>query len=65
MGTDQSKATGPDLAQGIAADGLHDGQMLAGHVGQDSVLLVRRGEEFFAIGAVCSHYSGPLAEFIR
>jgi NADPH-dependent 2,4-dienoyl-CoA reductase/sulfur reductase-like enzyme len=42
MGTTQSDATGPDLAQGIAADDLRDGQMLA--------------------GAVCSHYSGPLAE---
>ncbi len=38
--------------------------MLAGHVGEESVLLARRGAEYFAIAAVCSHYSGPLAEGI-
>ena len=36
--------------------------MLAGHVGEDAVLLARRGDEYFAIGAECSHYHGPLAE---
>ena len=28
----------------------------------DTVLLARRGDEFFAIGATCTHYNGPLAE---
>ena len=36
--------------------------MVAGHVGEDAVLLARRGSEFFAIGATCTHYNGPLAE---
>ena len=36
--------------------------MLLGHVGEDAVLLARRGNEFFAIGATCTHYDGPLAE---
>ena len=62
MGTEQSTPAGPDLAQGIPVGVLPDGHMLAGHVGDDAVLLARRGNEFFAIGATCSHYGGPLAE---
>jgi len=36
--------------------------MVGGHVGDDAVLLARRGNEMFAIGSTCSHYGGPLAE---
>ena len=62
MGTAQSNPVSPDFAQGISIDDLSDGRMLEGHVGEESVLLVRRGNDFFAIGATCSHYGGPLAE---
>jgi NADPH-dependent 2,4-dienoyl-CoA reductase/sulfur reductase-like enzyme/nitrite reductase/ring-hydroxylating ferredoxin subunit len=62
MGSTQADAPGPDLANGIAVDDLPDGQMLAGHVGNDPVLLARRGDEIFAIGATCSHYGGPLQQ---
>src|ERR1700720_3265337 len=62
MATEQPKPKGPDLARGIALSHVADGGMLGGHVGQDAVLLARRGDEFFAIGATCSHYGGPLAE---
>ena len=61
MTTVQSE-TGPDLTQGVAINTLADGKMLAGHVGEDAVLLARRGNEFFAIGRTCTHYNGPLAE---
>ena len=64
MGTAQSDPAGPDLERGIPANDLPDGRMLVGRVGEDAVLLARRGDEFFAIGATCSHYSGPLAEGI-
>jgi NADPH-dependent 2,4-dienoyl-CoA reductase/sulfur reductase-like enzyme/nitrite reductase/ring-hydroxylating ferredoxin subunit len=53
---------GPDLTQGIASSALADGAMLLGHARGEPVLLARRGDEVFAIGAVCSHYSGPLNE---
>jgi NADPH-dependent 2,4-dienoyl-CoA reductase/sulfur reductase-like enzyme/nitrite reductase/ring-hydroxylating ferredoxin subunit len=62
MGAEQTKPAGPDLAQGIPVADLPDGHMLAGHVGDDAVVLARRGDEFFAIGATCPHYGGPLAE---
>jgi apoptosis-inducing factor 3 len=62
MAAEQSKPKGPDLGRGIPFDDVPDGSMLAGHVGDDAVLLVRRGKEFFAIGAICTHYGGPLAE---
>ncbi|HSD00466.1 MAG TPA: FAD-dependent oxidoreductase, partial [Casimicrobiaceae bacterium] len=62
MSSTQTETTGPDLTQGVALDTLADGAMLAGHVGDDQVLLARRGNEFFAVGATCTHYNGPLAE---
>jgi len=58
----ESGAPGPDLTRGIPAADLGDGRMLVGHVGEEAVLLARRGAEIFAIGATCTHYNGPLAE---
>ncbi len=62
MAEDQAQPVGPDLALGIPASELPDGAKLAGHVGQDPVLLVCRGAHIFAVGALCTHYNGPLAE---
>jgi apoptosis-inducing factor 3 len=62
MGAEQSKPKGPDLARGVPIGDVADGGMVGGHVGDDAVLLARRGDELFAIGSTCSHYGGPLAE---
>ena len=62
MAQDETKPTGPDLFQGIPLDQLADGKMLAGHVGGEDVLLVRRGNDIFAVEAHCTHYHGPLAD---
>ena len=58
----EQQLTGPDLTLGISVTALADGVMLLGHANGEAVLIVRRGNEVLALGAVCSHYSGPLAE---
>jgi 3-phenylpropionate/trans-cinnamate dioxygenase ferredoxin reductase subunit len=60
--TAQETAGGPDLTLGIPAQSLVDGGMLTGHAGEEAVLLARIGDEFFAVGATCTHYSGPLGD---
>jgi nitrite reductase/ring-hydroxylating ferredoxin subunit len=62
MAQDEAKPIGPDLSQGISLDQLADGKMLVGHVGGEDVLLVRRGQDIFAVGAHCAHYHGPLVD---
>src|SRR5438445_362310 len=62
MGSNDTPLTGPDLEQGIAWDDLREGVPLVGHAQREAVLLVRQGEQVFAAGATCTHYSGPLGE---
>jgi nitrite reductase/ring-hydroxylating ferredoxin subunit len=57
--TDTSK---PDFKIGFPADNLPDCGMVAGQADGEDVILVRRGDEFFALGAFCTHYHGPLAD---
>ncbi len=57
-----SQPPGPDLSKGVALNTLADGEMLAGHVGGEPVLLVRRGVDVLAVHATCTHYGGPLSE---
>lgn len=62
MGGNEAAPGGPDLTQGVPLSDLPEGGMLAGHVGEEAVLLARQGQDVFAIGAACTHYGGPLAE---
>lgn len=52
----------PDLKAGFPFDKLKDGGMILGQVDGEDVILARRGDELFAVGAACTHYHGPLAD---
>ena len=54
--------SGPDLAAGVVASDLVENVPLLGHAGGEAVMLVRTAAGIRAVGAVCTHYSGPLAE---
>jgi NADPH-dependent 2,4-dienoyl-CoA reductase/sulfur reductase-like enzyme/nitrite reductase/ring-hydroxylating ferredoxin subunit len=62
MSAEPLKAKGPDLAEGVPPGDIPDGGMIEGHVGADPVVLARRGDEFFAISASCSHYGASLGD---
>src|SRR5438477_3288053 len=62
MADDQ--AANPDFRRGVSVASLADGDMLPGRVDDEEVLLVRTGNNLFAVGAHCTHYHGPLADGI-
>ncbi len=53
---------GPDLTAGINVADVPDGGCVLGHAHGEPVMIVRRSDELFAVGATCTHYSGPLSE---
>jgi NADPH-dependent 2,4-dienoyl-CoA reductase/sulfur reductase-like enzyme/nitrite reductase/ring-hydroxylating ferredoxin subunit len=53
--------SGPDFGvAGIALADLAEGALLRGHAFGEPVLLVRRGDELLAVGALCTHFGAPL-----
>src|SRR5258708_7703871 len=62
--SDPVSLSGPDLAVGVPLGDVPDGGTLVGRVGEEPVLLVRRGDEVFAVLATCAHYGAPLADGI-
>ena len=54
-----------DLAQGIAVARIPADGVLLGRVGEERVLLARVDGVLVAVGAICSHYGGPLHEGLR
>jgi apoptosis-inducing factor 3 len=62
MTEEKTELAGPDFTQGVEISTIPDGAMLLGHARGEPVLLVRRGGELFAIGAICTHYGAPLEQ---
>ncbi len=61
----QVEARGPDLVtEGVAVSDLAGGAIVVGRVGTEPVLVVRQGDDHYAISATCSHYGAPLVDGI-
>ena len=62
MNDTANQLSGPDFVDGVALSDVADGAMWVGHARGEPVLLARRGDELFAIGATCTHYGAPLVD---
>ena len=51
-----------DFSKGVLINQISDRGMIQGQAGGEDVVLARRGDEFFAVGANCTHYGGPLVK---
>jgi NADPH-dependent 2,4-dienoyl-CoA reductase/sulfur reductase-like enzyme/nitrite reductase/ring-hydroxylating ferredoxin subunit len=58
----EPQLTGPDLSQGVLLSDISESGMLVGQVAGEGVLVVRRGDDVFAIGSTCTHYGAPLVD---
>ena len=56
--------TGPELTQGVPFADIPDGGMLVGQAAGEPVILVRRGQDVWAVAAACGHWGAPLADGI-
>jgi NADPH-dependent 2,4-dienoyl-CoA reductase/sulfur reductase-like enzyme/nitrite reductase/ring-hydroxylating ferredoxin subunit len=51
-----------DFSKGVSLDRIPDGGSLAGRIGQDEAVFIRRGQTLYCVGAHCTHYHGPLGD---
>ncbi len=62
MSQDEIPLSGPDLRKGVASNEVTEGALLLGHADGEPVMLTLSGRELVGLGAVCTHYGGPLCE---
>jgi len=62
MSKESTELSGPDFCEGVPVSAVADGAMLLGHAQGEPIILARRGEHLFAIGAKCTHYGAPLVD---
>src|SRR5438876_4755167 len=60
--TDKPTPATPDFRSGVPLAGVPDGGTVLGRVDTEDAILVRHGDQLFAVGAHCTHYHGPLAD---
>jgi len=58
--TEKQAPPGYDLTAGVPVDEVQEGRLLAGYVGDESVLVTKRSGKLLALSATCTHYGGPL-----
>jgi apoptosis-inducing factor 3 len=51
-----------DLKAGIPIAALAEDGIISGHVDGEDAILVRRGTNYYAVGALCTHYHAALAK---
>lgn len=64
MSGNNQTLSGPDLKKGLRVGSLKPGTKLLGHADGKPVLIVNDNGKIFAVGALCSHYSGDLSKGI-
>src|SRR5215467_4456702 len=57
-----SETRKPDFKNGFPIGDFGGRNMISGQSDGEELVLARNGDEFFAIGAHCTHYGGPLAD---
>ena len=59
---DSEQSPGPDFRNGVSLQSVPDGGVVLGRVDAEAAIMVRQGDALFAVGALCTHYHGALAE---
>lgn len=62
MAGKDKNSLGPDISQGLPVKDLQEDTPFGCHLGEDEIVLVKRGTTVHAVGAWCTHYHGPLAK---
>src|SRR5512141_3262456 len=57
---EKSELRGPNFAEPVPLHQLPEGVPVMGHFEGEPVVVIRRGEDVFAIGGTCTHYGAPL-----
>src|ERR1700685_4451241 len=53
-----------DFGSGVPLKDIPDGQPIGAKIGDQEIVVVRRGQNVFAVDALCSHYHAPLKDGI-